>query len=213
MKRHETLHSPVRLNMLIILSFCDLRGTLNGRFVNDYNAESRFLATDFAWLQQKDEDLFGWRKERLVRAFIPEHTKDKQRLWDTTFSELEEETQEAIKRQVGHNIKVFTNLLYLALGLNGEELLKLFALISLIVEMATEGRPTLDFQVDFTTGAERERGKPTPIIDGFKTVLKRVELHDLVLSRVREHFNGQVIYGIPIAPSPEKLIIDSRLGC
>ncbi len=32
----------IRLNMLILLSFCDLRGTLNGKFVNDYNAMSRF---------------------------------------------------------------------------------------------------------------------------------------------------------------------------
>ncbi|MBA7712073.1 hypothetical protein ES703_121042 [subsurface metagenome] len=104
-----------RLNMLILLSFCDLRGTSNGKFVNDYNAKSRFRAADFSWLKQKEEDLFKWRKERLVRAHKQENTKEKQELWDEAFSGLWKETKSITKNQFGKNIKVFTNLLYLAL--------------------------------------------------------------------------------------------------
>ena len=50
-----------RLNMLIVLSLCDLRGTKNGEFVIDDNATARFWAADLDWLKSKEEDLFGWR--------------------------------------------------------------------------------------------------------------------------------------------------------
>ena len=40
----------IRLNMLIVLSLCDLRGTKNGEFVNDDNATARFGAVDIDWL-------------------------------------------------------------------------------------------------------------------------------------------------------------------
>ncbi len=198
----------IRLNMLILVSFCDLRGTLNGRFVNDYNAKSRFLAADFCWLEQKEKDLFGWRKERLVRASTPKDTEKKKMHWNATFSGLQEETKQIIERQFGNNIKVFTNLLYLALGLNGEELVKLFAVISLMSEMATKGKPNPNFQVDFTQGAERD--KPGPIIDKFRTLLKKIKLDDLTLAKITQAFNGQTIYSIPISVSQNNLVIDSN---
>jgi hypothetical protein len=198
----------IRLKMLILLSFCDLRGTLNGKFVNDENAKSRFWAADISWLEQKEKDLFGWRKERLVRASTRKDTEEKQELWNTTFSGLREETRQIIERQFGNNIKVFTNLLYLALGLNGEELVKLFAVISLMVEMALVEKPNPNFQVDFTKGAERD--KPGPIIDGFKAVLKTIELDDLTLAKITGTFNGQTIFGVPILVSKNNLVIDSK---
>jgi hypothetical protein len=198
-----------RLNMLILLSFCDLRGTLNGRFVNNDNARSRFLAADIDWLGKRERDLFGWRKERLVRGSTPRGTRAKQQLWEKTFSRFQEDTKKAIRRHFGHNIKIFTNFLYLALGLSGEQSAKLLAIISLMAEMGTEGRPNLDFQVDFTKGAERERNKPTPIMNRFNRLLKKIPLDDLVISKIQANYKNDTIYGIRISVSRDRLVIDS----
>ncbi len=198
----------LRLDMLILLSFCDLRGTLNGRFVNNYNAGSRFLANDVGWLEQKEEDLFRWRKERLVRASTERATRDKQALWGKSFRHLPEVTQAIIAKQLGKDVKVFTNLLYLALGLDGKELVKLFALVSLVAEMATIEKRNRDFQVDFTEGGERD--KPGPVIARFKSLLRTIELEDLRPGEIRTAFNGQTLWGIPMAVSQESLLIYSR---
>lgn len=201
----------IRLKMLIVLSLCDLRGTLNGKFVNDYNTESRFRAADLSWLKQKEKDLFDWRKERLVRALTQKETEEKQEDWDETFGGLAKETQRIVKKQIGKNIRVFTNLLYLALWLRGEELVKLFAIISLLVEMVTGGKPNPNFQVHFTKGAGRD--KPGPIVDGFKALLKKIKLSDLTLAKITKNYknnNGQTIYGIPISLNQNNLTIDSK---
>ena len=198
----------LRLDMLILVSFCDLRGTRNGAFANDYNAESRFSAGDFSWLREKEEDLFGWRKERLVRASTQSATREKQSLWDSGFRCLPDETQAIVRRQFGRDIKVFTNLLYLALRLDGKELVKLFALISLMAEMATKERRNRDFQVDFAKGGER--GKAGAVVKGFKSLLRTIELEDLTPDRVAAAFDGQTIWGIPAALSWERLGIDSE---
>jgi hypothetical protein len=197
----------IRLNMLILLSLCDLRGTLNGKFVNNYNAKSRFWAADLSRLQDMEENLFSWRKERLVRASTQKETKKKQNDWDTAFGRLPEATQRIIKNQFGKNIKVFTNLLYLALSLSGEELVILFAIISLLVEYATGGEPNPNYQVDFTQGAERD--KPGPIVDSFKTLLKQIKSSDLILDKIIENYSGQTIYSIPISVNQNNLTIDS----
>jgi len=201
----------IRLKMLIVLSFCDLRGTLNGKFVNDDNTESRFRAADFSWLKQKEKDLFDWRKERLVRALTQKETEQKQEDWDETFGGLAKETQRIVKKQIGINIRVFTNLLYLALWLRGEELVKLFAVISLLVEMVTGGKQNPNYQVDFTKGAERD--KPGPIVNGFKTLLKKIKLDDLILAKITENYkkcNGPTTYSIPILLDQNNLTIDSK---
>ena len=123
---------------------------------------------------------------------------------------MPKETQPIIEKQFGKNIKVFTNLLYFALHLKGKELVKLFAIISLLAEMATGGKPNPSFQVDFTKGAERD--KPGPILYGFKTLLKKIKLGDLTLDKITENYNGQTIYGIPISFSQNNLTIDSDPG-
>lgn len=198
----------IRLKMLIVLSLCDLRGTLNGKFVNDYNTESRFRAADFSWLKQKEKDLFDWRKERLVRAFTQKETEEKQKDFDETFGGLAKETQRIVKKQIGKNIRVLTNFLYLALWLPGEELAKLFAVISLLVEMVTGGKPNPNYQVNFTKGTERD--KPGPIVHGFKALLKKIKLSDLTLDKITNNYNGQTIYGIPISVNQNSLTIDSK---
>jgi len=174
--------------------------------VNDDNTESRFWAADLSWLKSKEENLFSWRKQRLVRASTQEETEKKRKDFIATFERLAEETQRIIEKQIG-NIKVFTNFLYLALHLDGEELAKLFAIISLMAEMVTSGKPHPNFQVNFTKGAERD--KPGPIVDGLKTLLKQIKLDDLTLDKITKNYNGQTIYGIPISVNQNNLTIDS----
>jgi hypothetical protein len=200
----------VRLKMLIVLSLCDLRGTRNGKFVNDDNAKSRFLAAELGWLKSKEENLFSWRIKRLVRAHEQENTKEKQKLWDETFSVLRKETKSITENQIGKNIKVFTNLLYLALGLTGRELAKLFVIVSLMAEMSTEGKPNLNFQVDFTKGADR--GGSGPIISGFEIMFKEIMLGDLTPAKITANYNkkDQTIYSIPISYDQNHLTIDSK---
>jgi len=197
-----------RLNMLILLSLCDLRGTSNGSFVNNYQAESRFWAADLYWLEKKEIDLFEWRKERLVRASTKDKTDKKRYDWNKVFDDLSEETQQTIKNQFGKNIKVFTNLLYLALGLNGEESAKLFTVISLMAEKAADEKSNPNFQVDFTKGAERDG--QGPIINTFKSLLIKINRDDLTLSKIKENFIDQNIYGIPISINKDNLTIDSN---
>ncbi len=197
-----------RLRMLILLSLCDLRGTENGRYVNDDNAELRFRAADPAWLEEKERDLFAWRRERLARASTPDCTQKKRSAWDTAFRGLPEETKRVLVKQLGSSIKVFTNLLYLALGLEGEELVKLFAMISLAAENATKEKPNPDFQVDFTRGGER--GQLGPVINGFRTRLAKVRLVELTLANTALDPKNPVTHGIPMSVGSGGLVIDSK---